>query len=435
MKSGRKRGMLGVLLLALLLVLTACTAGEKKPDTPETAAAFKPRMDGQTECEVTVAGHYSNFEALEAEFNRFAEYYPKVQMNYTCLDDYNGVILTALGSSEPPDIFFTYPWMGTREGYETVYQTAENLADPELEMDLSGIRENLLTRDRDGRVPSVPVYITPYGMLVNEDIFSREKIDIPVTYEGLTAACEALQKAGYANPVMAFNGSNFLLLPLYYPYLCAQLWGNEAALSDLNGMKPGAGEHLRGSLALAEDFMSRGFLSLEACGQLENDYNAVILRFFEGDVPMMLCSANTVSGTEKRESQSEAFSTHPFRYSFHPVPSTAEGGYFVNTVSMGFAVNSNSRNLEMANEFMRFLLASGGLNRMAQAKRMVTPCTAMSLDGIYAAFGQVDPGHVINLSEMGLADQADAQIKLAGWRVAGGQMTAEEAAASFGSIK
>ena len=256
-----------------------------------------------------------------------------------------------------------------------------------------------------------------------------------MTYEGLTAACEALQKAGYANPVMAFNGSNFLLLPLYYPYLCAQLWGNEAALADLNGMKPGAGEHLRGSLALVEDFMSRGFLSLEACGQLENDYNAVILRFFEGDVPMMLCSANTVSGTEKRESQSEAFSAHPFRYSFHPVPSTAEGGYFVNTVSMGFAVNSNSRNLEMANEFMRFLLASGGLNRMAQAKRMVTPCTAMSLDGIYAAFGQVDPGHVINLSEMGLADQADAQIKLAGWRVAGGQMTAEEAVASFGSIK
>ena len=136
MKSGRKRGMLGVLLLALLLVLTACTAGEKKPDTPETAAAFKPRMDGQTECEVTVAGHYSNFEALEAEFNRFAEYYPKVQMNYTCLDDYNGVILTALGSSEPPDIFFTYPWMGYREGYSSVYETCENLADPALGIDL-----------------------------------------------------------------------------------------------------------------------------------------------------------------------------------------------------------------------------------------------------------------------------------------------------------
>ena len=33
MKSGRKRGMLGALLLALLLVLTACTAGEKKPAT------------------------------------------------------------------------------------------------------------------------------------------------------------------------------------------------------------------------------------------------------------------------------------------------------------------------------------------------------------------------------------------------------------------
>ena len=149
----------------------------------------------------------------------------------------------------------------------------------------------------------------------------------------------------------------------------------------------------------------------------------------------MFASGNTVSGTEKRESQSEAFSAHPFRYSFYPVPSTEEGGYFINMISMGFAVNKNSRNLEMANEFMRFLVSAGELNRMAQAKRMVTPCVDMSLDGVYAAFGQVDVKRVINLSDLGLADTPDSQVRKAGWLVSNGNMTVDEAVEAFGSIE
>lgn len=234
---------------------------------------------------------------------------------------------------------------------------------------------------------------------------------------------------------MAYNRGSFMLFPLYYPYFCAQIQSSETAVQDLNGMKPGAGEYMRSAMELAEDFMGRGFIDLEACNPLENDYQAVIMRFFEGNVPMMLASANTVSGTEKRESQSEAYSAAPFPYSFHPVPSTGEGGYFINTISMGFAVNKNSRQLAMANEFMRFLVSTGELNRMAQAKRMVTPCVDMSLDGVYAAFGQVDVKRIINLSELGLADTPDSQVRKAGWQVCNGNMTVDEAVNAFGSIE
>ena len=83
--------------------------------------------------------------------------------------------------------------------------------------------------------------------------------------------------------------------------------------------------------------MGHGYVDLEECGKLEKDYEPVILRFFEGDVPMMMAKAGTVSGTQKREGKSEAFTAHPFKYSFRPVPSTEEGGYFLETVSMGFA--------------------------------------------------------------------------------------------------
>ena len=431
----RKKAALCALILALVLCLTAC-GGKEAPQAQETAARFTPKLDTKTDCSITVVGHYNNFEALEAEFNRFAEYYPQVKMNYTYLDNYNGIIVTALSSGEAPDIFFAYPWMAYRDGYDSVYgELAENLADPALGIDLSCIRESLLYKSADGKVPMVPVYTTPYGMLVNEAIFEKEKIAPPATYAELLSACEKLKNAGYAHPIMAYNRGNFMLFPLYYPYFCSQIQGNAEALQALNEMKPGAGEAMRGALTLADDFIHKGFIDLESCNQLENDYNAVIMRFFEGDVPMMFASGNTVSGTEKRESQSEAFTAHPFRYSFHPVPSTEEGGYFINTISMGFAVNKNSKNLDMANEFMRFLVSTEEMNRMAQAKRMVTPCVDMSLDGVYAAFGKVPAQRIINLSELGLADTPDNQVRRAGWQVSNGLITVDEAVEAFGTLE
>ena len=150
---------------------------------------------------------------------------------------------------------------------------------------------------------------------------------------------------------------------------------------------------------------------------------------------MMLATGNTVSGTEKRQAKSEAYTAHPFAYSFHPVPSTENGGYFVNTVSIGFGVNRNSKNLAMTNEFMRFLVTPEEINLMAKAKRMVTPCADMSLDAVYAPFQKLDAGRMINLSELGLNDNASSQVCKAGWQVSLGNMTADEAVAAFGSIQ
>ena len=423
-KLGMKKLAL-VLVLVLALCLTGCAGKEAKKQE-----GFAPKLDTKADCTITVSGHYENFEALETEFNRFAEYYPNVNMKYVYMDDYKNNIATALESSEAPDIFFTYSSWGDAE-----YAQAENLADPATGIDLSCIRESLLYKDAAGNVPTVPVYTTTYGMLVNEEIFEKNKIAIPKTYDELIAACDALKAAGYASPIMAYNNGSEMLFPMFYPYFCAQIQGKEDVIRKMNNMEEGAGEYMRSALELAADFMSRGYIDLESCSQIANNYEALILRFFEGDVPMMMATGNTVSGTEKREKKSEAFTAHPFKYSYHPVPSTKEGGYFLNLVSIGFAVNKNSQNLEMANEFMRFLVTPGEMNRMAQAKRMVTPCTDMSLDGVYAAFGGMDASRVINMSELGLADTPDAQVRKAGWQVSNGTMTVDEAVAAFGTLQ
>ncbi len=435
-KQGIKKTLAAMLLL-VGLCLSACTSKGTQKETGSTG--FSPRLDANTEGSITVAGHYNNFEALEEEFNRFSQYYPNVKLTYVFMDGYSksssGILSTALAGSEAPDIFFTYPWMGDWPDGAEIWAAAENLADPALGIDLSCLRSDLLQKDAEGNVLSVPIYTTTYGMLVNEDIFEKEKIAVPKTYSELLSACETLKKAGYANPIMGYNKGSDLLYPMFYPYFCAQVKGNAAALSELNELKPEAGEYMRSALELAADFMSRGYIDLDSCNALENNYEAVILRFFEGDVPMMLASGNTVSGTEKRESKSEAFTAHPFRYSLHPVPSTEDGGYFINAISVGFGVNKNSGNLAIANEFMRFLVSTSELNLMAKVKRMVTPCVDMSLDSVYAPFGALSGQKFINTSDMGLSDAAASQVSKAGWQVSNGNMTVDEAVAAFGSIE
>ena len=420
---------LGVLLIVLVaFLLVGC-----KKDKDE---GFKPSLDKEVTGVVNIVGHYESFEALEEEFNRFNEYYPNVELKYTYLDNYNRVIATTLAGDKAPDIYFTYSWMMNDASYDSLFTNALDLSDESLKINLSCIRDGLLSKDKYGKVSIVPIYTTTYGMMVNENIFEKEGIAIPKTYNELLSACEKLKQAGYAIPVMGYNNENTsMLYSLFFPHFCGSIANDKDAIASLNNLEAGAGEYMRSSLNIVSDFISRGYVNLEECNALANDYNAVIMRFFEGDVPMMFSSVNTVSGTKKREIKSEAFTANPFSYSFYPVPSTDQGGYFLNNVSIGFSVNKNSANLEVTNEFMRFLVTTSELNAMAQNKRMVSPSKEMDLKDIYRAFGEMSDNRMIYLYELGLADAPDVQMRRAGAQVTNGKMTVDEAVSAFGTFK
>ena len=77
-----------ILAVCILASLTACAG--KPQDNHD--AGFKPALDTDTGCSITVVGSYDNFEALEAEFDRFNEIYPNVRLSYVKLDDYNNTL-------------------------------------------------------------------------------------------------------------------------------------------------------------------------------------------------------------------------------------------------------------------------------------------------------------------------------------------------------
>lgn len=422
----------------LCFALAALTALQlAAPAAPALGAAgFQPSLDTDTAGELRVAGSYNNFEALEAVFDDFNDVYPEVELSYVKLDDYNNMIGVTLEGSEAPDVYVTYSWMIGREAYAAALDHAENLADPALGIDMECLRPNILSKVGEETL-MLPIFSTTHGMLVNLDLFVKEGIAVPTTYEELVSACRAFREKGYASPVMGYAVDSIYMYAhtLAFPYFCAAVAGDPEAVEKLNGLDPAAGEYMRPALELTVKFIEDGCIDPEACMEIEDNYEGVILRFLEGDVPMMICTGDTVSGTKKRESQSEAFSAHPFTYYFAPVPVSAEGGYFLDTPSLQFSVNKDSAQKDMANEFMRFLFTSDELSRMAQIKRLVSPTKDLSFDSVYAPFGEVPEDRVISPEEFGLADAAVVQFRGAANAVAAGTMTVDEAVAAYGTFE
>ena len=423
--------MLCVILGALLAIVpTACISRAK------AESAFQPRLDTDTSCQITVIGSYSNFEALETEFDRFNEFYPDVEMSYWKPDDYNNLLGTVLESSNAPNIFFSYQWMCGNEKYQQVYDHMEDLSDPQLGLDLDCLRTGLLNLDADGHLLMVPVFARNYGMLVNNDLFAKEGLQVPATWEELLAVCEAFLSKGYASPMMGYSAgsSGCLMNILVYPEVVAALSDNPEALQAANEMDPSAGAYMRPALEAMMQLIGNGYINLEKCDEISDNYTQVILRFFEGDVPMMICTGDTVSGTGKRESQSEAFSKTPFSYSFTPIPLSEAGGYFIDSPSIQFSVNKTCDNLDMTNEFMRFLVSRQELNRMASSKRLVTPTTDLSFDAVYAPFGQVPAERILCPEVIGITDSLATQVRNAAYQVGIGAVTIDEAVSQYGSF-
>ena len=422
-----------ILFICVLVSLTACGGKPKE----ETTAGFKPALDTGTSSKITVAGSYDNFEALEAEFDRFNEFYPNVQLSYVKLDDYNNVLGTVLESNEKPNIFFSYTWMFGNELYDPVFTHMENLSDSALGLDLDCIRPGLINQDAEGYVRMVPVFSRTYGMLVNNDLFKKEGLSIPSTWAEMKSVSEAFRGKGYTSPMMGYSlkSSASFMNTVAYPLFVAALAGKPEAVAAANALDPAAGEYMRPALETVEQMVRNGYIDMAECDKIEDNYTKVILRFFEGDVPMMICTADTVSGTKKRESQSEAFTKAPFDYTFLPIPLTDEGGYFIDSPSVEFSVNKDCDDLAMTNEFMRFLITNEELNRMASVKRLVAPTKDLSLDSVYAPFGQVPSDRIISPEVIGIMDPLTVQIRLAAFQVGRGDITVDEAVSMYGSFE
>lgn len=400
---------------------------------------FTPSYDKNTEARIRVVGNYSNFEALETEFDRFNVYYPEVTLEYVKLDKYETNLPTVLEGNSKPNIFFSEPKMIGNETYATVVNHMEELSDPELGINLDCLRGNLINHDKDNKTYMVPIFSRTYGTLVNKDLFTSAGLQLPTTWTELLTVCEQFKTKGYENPMMGYSKDNKpssgLMNVIAYPYFISELSKNPEALELANNLDQRAGEYMRKGLEAVDQLVKNSCFNIESCDQIGDNYEKLLLRFFEGDVPMMVCNGDIVSGAKKRESKSEAYKNNPFKYTFYPIPVTEEGGFFIDSPSVEFSVNKDCDDLDMTNEFMKFLVRTSELDDMASQKGLISPTKTTPFEANYAAFNDVPAERTISPEVIGVKDTLTTQIRLASYMVGKGEITVDEAVERYGSFE
>ena len=424
-----------VMYLLCATVISLTLSGCKKKSNEETEKPFTPNLDTQITGKIAVKGHYDTFEALDEQIHKFNAIYPNIEVTYSKVDNYTKkeVADALFIGDSAPDIYFINNAWETDARYTNLFANAEDLSDPSFGIDLANVRSELIYKDAENHVPSVPIFTNTYGMMVNEEIFANNNLSIPKTYEELVRVCNSLIDAGYENPVMSYKGS---IYSLYFPYFLSTLNGNQEAVNVLNSLDAAtAGPYLRSSLELTQDFNTYNFIDKAKCTSeiLKDNTDSICFRFYKGDVPMMFTEVNRMSGSSKRETDSAEYQAHQFKYSFHPVPSDDKGGYYFNTLTLSFAVYKNSANVTLANEFMRFLIRSQSLNEMNSNKRQISPAQKLGDDKFFNSFKDVlADNRVLYNPVIGLSSAADTQARKTFDALQSGK-TIDEAIAGYGT--
>ena len=434
LKCKNKNLVVMVLCLALIMITAGCKNKKSESSQAQAEKPFVPALATDIKASVKVVGNYKNFEAIEAEFDRFNQIYPNVELSFSFLDNYNSVVLSSLYSEEAPDIFFLFSWMVGMPKYEPLFEIAEDLSDPKYNINLDCIYEGNSITTSDGKKPMLPMFSQGFGMLVNEDLFKKEKLSVPQNFDELIDVCKKLKEAGYKSPMMGYYGSDAgWCASISYPYAHYLVKDNAQALNDINNLKPSAGEYLRPLYKTIDELLKNGCIDPDYCKeQIPDNYNGLILRFFEGDVPMMLMVNDVVSGTKKRESKSEHFQKSPFTYRIYPTPVTKDGGIFISNSGVCLAVNSKSRQLDVTNEFIRFLAQTKELNNLANIKRLIPITKNFSSDDFFAP---MEKGEKVYANSLGILDEALRQIRKDCYDIGNGILTVDQAVESFGTKK
>ena len=355
--------------LALLMLLSLAACGETADISTENDASasetvvpaeegFQPSLSADTKATLYFVGSWGNFEALDQVALNFQAYYPGVEVVYVKLDDYRNDLANRFVTGEEIDLFMTDWWDVDYPQSADIIANAEDLNTTEI--DFSHLNADMLSLGVvDGAQLMVPIYQQTFGFMINLDLFEAAGAEIPTTYSELLTACEVLAAAGYEQPIYEHDTHYGRSFCGYY----------------LNLVRSGMEEHeaMDATLARMDELMATGYVNTEG-NSLADSYNAMILRFFEGDIPMQPIPAANYSGTAKREANSEAFTANPFSYTYIPVPYGDEvSDVYLNELgSIYVGVYKNSPQAELANEFLRFLLTDEEMLVLEQVKNQST---------------------------------------------------------------
>lgn len=418
MKKARK---LLPLSLAAVLCLTACGNENKKPaeavdDKNVTDAAFEPKLDTDKNVELQAAVFFGNFEALDQVINQFNDSYPNVTITYEQLDSSEPDFLS---NNPNVDIFMT----SNEKGYPQ-----ERCVDLlEAGVDVSAVADGVLDITTvDGKLLALPMGLKFRGMAVNKTLLEKEGLTVPQTWPDFLSVLDALKQKGYT----PLQGPTDTVSQLFYDMGMTMMSNHSELLKAVTEGDAAGAADLQTMYERLLELQEKGYLSPEVNAEYPQDnYDAAILKFFEGDVPFWVCDTEKVSGMKKRESKSETFSASPFEYEFLFAPTGDNGVYEYTEPWYGFAVNKDSDVRDYAVEFLRFMAQEDELNTLASVKGVPSVCKSSS-DDRYTALEKIEKVEDSAISDGSVPPYFGTLMCNAGNALLAGEITDASAAVS-----
>lgn len=321
---------------------------------------FSPQLNTDEKLTLNILGYFGNFEALDAVTNDFNKYYPNISFNYQQVSGNN--LVAFLDSNFQTDIFMT--------SSDTISST--NLIDYCLDLstvnlNLNDVDQTMLTTSYKGNfLHSLPIGQNIYGIITNVTLLKKEGLDIPKNYDKFINTLNTLKTKGY---VPLQSSSTKIYPELTINMMVNTIQEDNELYNDLINGNLKSYSKIENIFNIVSNIQNNEY-SLDEVNNLYpfDNYNDAILRFFEGNVPFLVCNSEKVSGMKKRETKSETFKANPFEYTYIYAPLGNKGSYVYHEPWYGLGISKRSPSIEYAKEFMRFYATKDELNKMASTK-------------------------------------------------------------------
>jgi raffinose/stachyose/melibiose transport system substrate-binding protein len=285
----------------------------------------------------------------------------KLDIQGVPIDSWEKVMKTKFATGEMTDIVMYYG------GYQlSAIQPEKNFVDMSAEPWVADLKDFVLPQVKvKDKVFGLPLWEgSVSGMLYNKEIFAKYKIAIPTTQEEFLAACETLKKNGVAPIYMAFKDTwpllpQFGLDPLFKndPTLLDKLNSNQAKFADVKEIKD--------MVAWYKMLADKGYLGDKFSTNTWDGQPAAIA---SGKYAMVYAWDTYIdSDLEKKEPGISA------KIGLMPIfLGVNNEGTYEGPNAIATYVNKNSKHVEQAKEFIKFLAQTENLNEIYKDQKTQT---------------------------------------------------------------
>ncbi|MEL3905973.1 MAG: extracellular solute-binding protein [Treponema sp.] len=323
--------------LALAAVLTGCTKAEE-PKAEKVVLTMGSWRADDVDAWTQLLAEYEKTSGVLIQFKPVNP------------PDYNASLRLQLDNGTGPDLMFARSYATGAELFDKGF-----FADV---TDLPGLQSNFSESSKDawrganGRSFAVPVAAVAQSIFYNKDIFEKEGIAVPATWEELLTACQKLQAAGYipfANGLADEWDINECFMMGLIPNF---IGGEKGRLAYEKGDRPFNDEAMVAAFAAMRDvapYCPQGFEALTY-----NDSNAL---FATGKAAMYADGSWTL----------DSFKDIPFNWGNIAFPPPAGmNPEICFHVDMGIAMNANGKHQAEARAFLEWLCKPEGVAVVAK---------------------------------------------------------------------